>query len=379
MQPIRFERSVGRPPLILSLFTALHISLPTMTKRKYAEYQASKYQPPTALPSLQMYRNRSNILETTYTSPRGENVVALRTKQSEAYGREATFTASRTLLAKDSSVFVRMFEEKTASSYDGNPLFFVEDDPKDLQDFLLALHDYCAYTRSSRWTNGHSIGALLRLSKRYKVQHLVDRTLEYLTQVRYPIQTLEAYQQNPWLALVYMEEIAILNAVAKIEYQPLIPLLTYRAAISWSLTELINCQIRVPSAPGRPWFVTQACRSRVIRMHCSLSAWFWTVTERMLRKTSAKCVDREACKAALRVWRDKTVSFMADDNGLLFDIFLTVAYAIDDARGVCTECKERVKRTIGNLQQDAWDKLPVFVGMGSWEDVVGTTKKEEVE
>lgn len=104
------------------------------------------------------FLDRKGELQPTHPWPSSDYTVALKTKESAENDRAALFFACRSILARDSSTFGQMIasrrqkqgpkkskhdeDECRHGTYAGHPLFVLNDDPKELQDFLEALHDF---------------------------------------------------------------------------------------------------------------------------------------------------------------------------------------------------------------------------------------------
>ncbi|TFK98429.1 hypothetical protein BDV98DRAFT_572665 [Pterulicium gracile] len=333
-------------------------------------------------------------------SPASDEIVVLMTSgRWRPNGFPSVFFVPRTFLSRASPSFKSLLDKMDADLADSKKRSYqriegvddrlrfssgsqehmfigVEDHPNDLQDFLEALHKYEKWVHSAKWTDIHSLAALLRLSMRYEVKPLFNQILSALIKDRYPLVLSQYHGASDTCTGTdhRAANLVALNVIHEVDYPPLLPILTYLTSISWSPTELAEAPIRSHAPIGGPeecWFVNERIRNLVVELRRSFSLWFLGLLHSSLLKRPAKCATKEKCRKGYAAWRERTISsgrFTTDPEAV--DLFRLGSRFGVKQTWFCAVCREKATERVKGVQEEAWEMLPAFVGVGPWEELL---------
>lgn len=88
-------------------------------------------------------------------------------------------------------------------------------------------------------------------------------------------------------------------------------------------------------------------------------------------KRPAKCATKEKCRKGYAAWRERTISsgrFTTDPEAV--DLFRLGSRFGVKQTWFCAVCREKATERVKGVQEEAWEMLPAFVGVGPWEELL---------
>jgi hypothetical protein len=225
------------------------------------------------------------------------------------------------------------------------------------------------FFRSGKELEAATAGSVLRLSTKYQFDALREEAIEILI-AEFP-SDLETYhdlvrsKQSTFRDLTKANLFMLSNAVLTADIRIVLPLLYYRLATTCTLPDIIH---GVTHSSGRMERLALRAQQSCILGRESLAELSTTASHSWITKgPSDACVSRQECKRAL--------------NGLLASyLHATIGGRINNLRPwsafsrklegvICSRCMEAAKRSYESAQTDAFDRLPSFFELDTWDQL----------
>ncbi|KAJ7459350.1 hypothetical protein FB451DRAFT_1272563 [Mycena latifolia] len=280
-------------------------------------------------------------VEQTAGSPRPELV-----RSNEVWFEDGTvvlqaektlFRVYRGVLAAQSPIFRDMFaipQPPTGETYEGFPLVILPDSSDDLRLFLLATHD-AGYFTNSPVDGMNTLAGLLRLSRKYEVDHIRSRMISILKCI-YP-STLSAFlarEPPPGFVTDGCSDFIALNlALEKDDILPILPGVYYACAC-YRAAELLDAPIGIAEK--------KRCLAAV---EGSTDGWCKSIHGSLFHR-SAKCLDVMQCSTNRLAW-------LATHDFPGFDQILSTNFSWD-AVGLCGNCVVEARTKFSARREDFW-------------------------
>lgn len=276
------------------------------------------------------------------------------------------FRVHRTMLARHSSVFRDIFhgpQPHDESLIEGCPIIPLSDSAEDIRLALIALYDGGGY-HSRRALRFPVVAAMLRIGKKYKLNHLHDEAITRL-QSEFP-STLENWEvMSPEYTHIVLQKgilFDIVNLATECGVWSIFPAAYYLCV--QDLDPLLSGEQRDDGTVARlPFSIQKACilgREKILIAQAEHTLG-WLDDEEI----SDRCENPMACaRACLEISRCIWKPMPDVSRGL-------EKWSDVKTDGLCRSCREDAKEIHQDGRQKMWEMLPSFFDLPDWEELKG--------
>ncbi|KAJ3528880.1 hypothetical protein NMY22_g9225 [Coprinellus aureogranulatus] len=291
------------------------------------------------------------------------------------------FKVHRSVLSKHSPVFADLFkvpQPGNEPTVDGCPIVELHDHAEDLKHVLLMLYCDPLYFMPSDRLHFLVVAAMMRLGKKYEIDHLREQALARLKR-EFPC-TLAEYNEldtRDWTHFLFPYDetydtghkmkLSMVNLAHECNLNTILPAL-YFTFICSNIATLFDTQenhLTIPYHAMSRCMVARAslCEARLKKVH----GWVRQVG------TSAVCRSPQGCLANSRL----ILQSMLDDPLYLTDLFYDWADFIDDLpedqqdiiHQLCDPCLVVAKASHRQAREKVWASLPALFELPPWQDL----------
>ncbi|KDR68189.1 hypothetical protein GALMADRAFT_146439 [Galerina marginata CBS 339.88] len=279
------------------------------------------------------------------------------------------FRVHKSVLSRNSRFFRDLFtvpQPKNEPTIEGCAIVHVADDPDDWQHVLEILYDNVKAYKSTRVVSLPMISGMLRLGRKYELDHLREEAIERLREDLPPTLILWDSQFGPnnkrTRPFTY-EIFDLIDVLLDSGVQSLLPVAYYTCLSQYSLEQILEglaladrpllnlpLQAKISLALGRD------ALSRAI-----------TYSLDWLKENSLEgCSNRPSCTIARTLYLESAIRYW---HAVL--LFRPLGWAVwhNGHTIFCASCAQRVAKKIEASRQKVWEELPVYFRLPKWDDL----------
>ncbi|KAJ7464369.1 hypothetical protein FB451DRAFT_1370182 [Mycena latifolia] len=278
------------------------------------------------------------------------------------------------ILKEKSSVFADMFAFPQPPSSDmetmeGSPVVTVHDDPEDMEVFLKAMFDAEFFITPPAEARFRDIIGILRLSHKYDVPFLRNRSLKYLGLLYH---TRLSEHEEPDLDLLFKIDfisypsdvsidLTVINVAAETGALWLLPVAYYEAC-RFPIQTIMTAGVSWDGLGEAHRIACIIGHSAQVQLFPNIIAFHFAGAEEL-----SDCTNRMQCGALQLVlaarsrmlWEMKRPLETVDDDYC----------AVLEESGLCSSCLTRMGEIHRTAKQTFWDGLPGMFGLPGWAEL----------
>ncbi|KII83993.1 hypothetical protein PLICRDRAFT_168536 [Plicaturopsis crispa FD-325 SS-3] len=276
------------------------------------------------------------------------------------------FRVHHTILAQNSPIFEDMLsigESRGEESVEDCPLVLLHDSAEDLESVLRALYDR-RYFDTDKMQPFRVVASILRVSKKYEIQHLYEKALKCLTD-ELP-NTLKGYDTNDVPRIFSYDgfHFDVVNLARELDIQSILPVAFYYCIEHYRIAQILD---GIPCrATGKVKKLSPHDQKvAIIGMQYATEWYTHTAFMWMDRKVSlgaTQCRDPDVCGELFQ----KASDHIRDDLPLCSPLF---AWNSKWDSVLCDECLVHARKEHDSRRSKFWAELPDTFGLAGWKRI----------